>query len=140
TGDDRITIDSFTGIIGIVDMGPGQDELVVGESSSFSGTFELGDDDDTVFLEQVVGESSLFLGQGDDALEIDGVRGALSVDAGPGADDVRLVRDPESPEPGALTRLDVFLSTGDDRLLLGSLACGDVRLDGGVGHDRLLDA
>jgi hypothetical protein len=140
TGDDLLSLDEFTGAEGSVDLGPGNDLFLVGKSSFLAGTFDLGPGDDSLLSEGVRGTFELRGDTGDDTLEIRGLAaGALTLDAGAGADDVRILGDTRASGAAPLDPLDVRLGLDDDRLAVGSAAIARALFDGGLGADLYLD-
>ena len=139
TGDDRITIGGFTGADGLFELGSGNDQILVGQRTFIRGRIDLGDGDDFAAIEDEAGALELLAGFGNDRIELTRFSAvALRLDAGPGADVVRIAGDPSDGGP-VMEPLQVDLGSGDDRLLVGGARMGSTRFDGDPGLDRYLD-
>ncbi|MFD2185050.1 hypothetical protein ACFSOX_23095, partial [Rhodoplanes azumiensis] len=127
-------INTSTGVIaGDVSFGKGNDKL--GNSGRIVGILDMGDGDDVINLYiGSNGEGEIRLGAGNDRLTADSWLGqSITVDGGDGDDQITTARGDDLVEGGAGADL-IYTNEGNDTIVAGA---GDDTIDGGAGADQL---
>ncbi len=134
-GSDQITIGDLTHYMTV--KGSMVIDTTTGRVNGLPNETELGNDRVSVSLVDVVNEIDLSLGGGNDQLDMLAVSSGnyLNLSAGAGVDSAAL-RD-VSARWGIFARM----GDGDDTLNLNHVVSGaDMKLDGGLGHDTLIES